>query len=436
MRGRAAVALACVAALMASADAAPLLPSPLARADAALRAWLPAPGAAAPAEPLEQVVAGYAALLGAPAPAAGALDGLPAGARPALASILSTMKAAELHRRALLAAGLSPASPSFAAALRQDAATVLAAVERALPALRAQAPRVAGQAVPPTVEAWPVLAYDEAGDTAYRLDYALIVDRAGNDLYDDNAAGPFIAVAPQGDPNSYTLSAPVLVPGTNDPVAAVGGEFEFAALLTGVSVLVDAAGSDTYGVKKAPFLDAQCGPDMVVRRVSTQGAGLASIGLLLDTVGDDVYTAKTESQGAGHVGGVGLLLDLGGNDQYTAVRNAQGQGLIGGLGVLLDQEGGDAYVEDMPPGGVLSDRRVCDPFPRNVQGAGVLGGTGVLLEMGGDDRYVAAAASQGSGTGGVGVLEDQGGLDSYTVPGRADGTRLVSPIVGVFDDAP
>lgn len=346
------------------------------------------------------------------------------------------------------------------------------------------------------LDLWPVLRVDTNDDlSCYVHDYVLIVDTHGRDKYDNNAGsnmidlrrGPRAALRAQG----CRHGVPALAGGDCTPVAAA---------------VLDMQGDDRYGMKEAPFGDlpaspvappkrstdqsrpftdrpgdATCTDDPVVARLVTQGAGFLGLGVLRDVAGNDRYTGKTGSQGAGHVFGIGILSDGAGEDRYEAVRNSQGFGLVGGIGILADQGGqadgygfympagkgststntdefaflhltdeqgnridedGDGHFEVYPNpeagiGGVIDDVAACDRVSRFMQGAANVVGLGLLVDDGGKDRYAGgnelnlgppavqltpSTGSQGFGNNGaVGILIDRGGSDRYEgMPHRWD----------------
>lgn len=296
------------------------------------------------------------------------------------------------------------------------------------------------------LDLWPVLKVAGAGDDVHANDYVLLLDTGGDDTYTSNAGASVVDLhfAPPGSPvpglRGYGPSRGCQA-GTPDAENLLNGRCTFAA-----GALLDLRGNDTYGVKQAPDLDARCTAQPLVRRIVTAGAGLLGVGILQDAEGDDAYTGKTFSLGAGHAFGVGILSDLAGNDAYAAVRNSQGASSVNGyLGVLRDEGGNDSYDWYMPApldpnaanetdgaGGVLDDVGACDNRRRFLQGSGNLGGVGVLIEDGGADSYRGAfstdglqpligpvpGGSQGYGTnGGAGVLYDRAGSDAYRIVG-------------------
>jgi HEAT repeat protein len=123
----------------------------------------------------------------------------------------------------------------------------------------------------------------------------------------------------------------------------------------GVGLLVDDAGNDLYqsdifgqGVAYWFALGAlvdRAGHDTYAGYQYSQGAGVhLAVGLLLDEEGEDLYSARGVSQGCGHDLAYGLLADLSGNDTVVSHDLSQGAGSANGMGVFLDASGEEAYV--------------------------------------------------------------------------------------------
>lgn len=282
------------------------------------------------------------------------------------------------------------------------------------------------------IDLWPVLRFEPGSQSnTYLNDYALTIDFGGNDRYYNNSGGNLLDV----------IHGPA---GSASPGPAVGcqniPDLAMGKCLASEAVLIDLGGDDIYGRFETPDEDLNftgldgttqsCTTSSLVRRIFTSGAAVAGVGLLLDASGRDVYTGKTMSLGTGHLGGTGILRDYGSSDDsYLAMRSSEGAGIVGSsLGLLWDEGGNDRYGYYMPagdatrPGGVISDKSVCDAVARNVQGAGVLGGTGILEDLSGNDSYSTPAQSQGYGTlGGTGLFWDCQGKDRYS-SGAQNGT--------------
>ena len=367
------------------------------------------------------------------------------------------------HSRAIRKSGIPP---EYAGRLALLLRAVLDCRDATSPALRRDCSEATGEAANAVlrtrapafrdVDAWPTLHVDgDGGGDDYRHDYAALVDRGGDDTYDNNAGGNLMDVERGPRSSAAPETAPAVgceqVTG-NFPSPALSGHDCIAAPQV---ALIDerdfGSGDDRYGVLRPPRrsdhnppasgsrrVDGDCTRDQLVRRMVVQGSGFEGNGLLMDVGGDDVYRGKTSAQGAGHVGGIGVLRDLGGgDDRYLAIRNSQGFGLVGVLGLLHDDGGSDRYETYMPrplrpdaqfqadgSGGVVDDTGVCDGMSRMVQGTALLGGAGSLLDEDGADRYAGAPdgvqdfargvqffhASQGFGcSGGYGSLRDEGG---------------------------
>lgn len=340
-----------------------------------------------------------------------------------------------------------------------------------------------GTVAPVALDLWPVLYLDRAGvNNLYEQDYLLIADRGGNDTYANNAGSNVIDInfAPE---TSLTTGLRGRGPARGCQLAING--FADTDCIVAAAVLVDLEGQDRYGVKQSPDVDARCTDDPVIRRMLTNGVGLAGVGILLDGAGNDMYLGKTVSNGAGHLSGIGILWDRSGADTYSSVRNSHGFGLVGGFGLLRDQLGNDTYDYDMPTGnvvplpddeedgagGVVDDEpevagvsagAFCDRTPRFTAGAANFTGVGLLIENAGNDQYRGAfspdfgspapiAGRTGSlgfaNNGSFGALVDTSGVDTYTtvdLPGgdprhdetviAPDPTCVNSACTGLFVD--
>ena len=311
---------------------------------------------------------------------------------------------------------------------------------------------VAGTTATASFDLWPVLAVNRAAtNDIYAHDYAVIVDTAGNDTYANNIAGNLLDVTrgPIGSAALHPAATSVGCENIPDLVAA--------ECIVSAAVSIDTAGNDTYGLLETPRDDTKCTGDLLVRRIITHGSGFVGVGILIDAQGDDTYTAKTVSQGAGHVGGVGILRDVGfGHDTYVAIRNAQGFALVSGFGLLDDDGGNDSFDYYMPSGGVIDDTGACDDIPRQLQGTALLQGVGMLVNALGVDYYRAAPmkvqvfttepntgekvrfghGSQGfGGLGGIGFFFDLDGNDTYSWElDETDGPRRWDDLTVLFGE--
>ena len=141
-------------------------------------------------------------------------------------------------------------------------------------------------------------------------------------------------------------------------IFAQGGGFWF-----GLGMLVDQEGNDSYKASEhcqgaavhlgAAILADFLGRDLYSGIEHCQGVGIdRSAGVLYDAEGDDDYESLRESQGSGiKPFGVGLLIDRLGNDRYTATAASQGYSSLPTefpldqwpLGVFLDLAGEDIF---------------------------------------------------------------------------------------------
>ena len=266
-----------------------------------------------------------------------------------------------------------------------------------------------------------------ADDGCLEDDNLLVVDLAGDDQYLGDVAAS-TAARPVG--LLLDLEGADTYMSVDEPAMGAG--------LTGIGILIDAAGNDQYqggryvqgvGQFGLGLLADLGGNDRYSAGFSGQGCGYFGIGLLFDVAGDDQYVLEGDGQGLGGVNGVGVLADRTGSDRYTATREhsvtgrpsyhspgldvgvsyAQGCGVgrrgdgsdghswAGGLGALLDGAGNDVYTAG-----------------NWAMGTGYWFGTGLLHDGGGNDEYHGVAYSQASGAHFcIGVLVDEGGDDQH-----------------------
>jgi hypothetical protein len=221
--------------------------------------------------------------------------------------------------------------------------------------------------------------YDVGGDDAYvfsggesakGLQERIVVDLAGNDLYEGRGdfAGPGVGVF-----GMCTIDDR----GGND-VYKSGGQFGIAAGLFGVGIIIDHAGDDRY-------------ENMGPASGWSQGVGVYGAGVVIDMGGSDAYLGEKLCQGVGGPHGFGAIIDAGGNDLYRADGPSFGSA-YGTPGVFLSMSQGFGYGAR----GYAS------------------GGVGAIFDLAGDDRYEAGEFSQGCGYAwGMGLIHDFGGNDTY-----------------------
>lgn len=242
-----------------------------------------------------------------------------------------------------------------------------------------------------------VLSGRTSGDDRKLAAPALVVDQGGNDTYRGVIAGPAMVGVP-------------------------------------LSVLIDLGGDDTYlggeatgtqgaGVFSFGLLLDSAGNDRYEAKSTAQGAGVLGVGALYDNAGDDAYLAQELAQGAARFG-LGAAVDLSGNDTWRITTSGQGFGDVRGVGLLLDAGGDDVFD--------ANDTEITNPSPQTAehnislaQGAGfgtrapdratsMGGGLGLLVDLAGADRYSCGVFCQGAGYFfGHGILYDSSGNDTY-----------------------
>lgn len=304
------------------------------------------------------------------------------------------------------------------------------------------------------------IAIGSASNDSYRGDYFLIIDPAGNDLYQlnsDSLAFQFILDFKGNDSYLADKSGPCFA-------------------LNGTSLLFDLAGDDLYSGKDnsnaaailgfAALLDYN-GNDSYLTGNFGQAASVLGFASLWDAEGSDRYLASSSAQGFAGCFGFSILADEKGNDNYIAVSqqvdelryadhfNSMSQGFTigerdhsgGGIALLLDKSGNDTYQSDIFGQGAaywlgfgaLLDYDGHDSYSsyQYTQGSGVHFAFGTLLDYHGNDSYRAKGVSLGCGHDYAGgVFMDAAGDDTYSAEslslgsGNADGISIFFDLSG------
>ena len=252
-----------------------------------------------------------------------------------------------------------------------------------------------------------ILAYHETGDGRYgviggpgpnRSDMSVIaevIDTGGDDVY----------TWPEGTDELPDRNHIIIDLAGNDLYESHAEFTGPAAGVFGVSIIDDRAGNDTY----------RSG------RVGSIGFGLFGIGILIDRAGDDrSENTGPDSGWSTGVGfyGVGLVIDHAGSDVYHAEKLSQGVGGPRGFGAIIDAAGNDLYQANGPhfrsaygtPGVYLG---MSQGFGFGVRSYAA-GGVGAIYDHAGNDQYTAGEFSQAGGYYfGLGVLHDYAGNDLY-----------------------
>ncbi len=230
------------------------------------------------------------------------------------------------------------------------------------------------------------------------MPYLLVIDTGGNDTY-------------FGGAGNVSMQNPVsaLIDLKGDDVYQNEERLipSFGAGVFGYGFLFDLDGKDSYS---SEFV--------------SQGAGIFGVGVLFDKAGNDTYKGVSNVQGAGTYG-TGILSDIGGNDYYECYQLGQGYGFTKGVGLLLDSSGDDRYTANDTdirfPSSQTKEHNSslaqgCGFGRRNdyLTGHSWAGGIGMLFDVVGNDNYSCGVFGQGVGYWyGTGILLDKAGDDTY-----------------------
>lgn len=268
--------------------------------------------------------------------------------------------------------------------------------------------------------------------------YGILLDQAGNDVYDADTlalgcgifgAGVLQDVTGNDKYNSLSYSQASAAFGTATLIDLAGDDTYdiynygqgFAYTAAG-SILVDKSGDDIYTANDTDIKFP--GPQTDKHNTSfAQGVGFGrradmsdghswagGVGVLVDGEGDDKYTTGTFGQGVGYWYAVGILADKSGNDFHSVPWYGMGAAPHFALGVMQDDAGDDRYV------GYMSQ----------TLGQGRDLSLGWFEDSAGNDLYVGANRTLGSGDiNGIGVFWDKAGDDVYLGCGDMFGQSAV-----------
>jgi hypothetical protein len=184
----------------------------------------------------------------------------------------------------------------------------------------------------------------------------------------------------------------------------------------GVGVLADRSGDDRYTAVRSHKVTGRPSyhsPGLDVGVSNAQGCGFGrrgdgsdghswagGLGALLDSEGNDAYSAGNWSMGTGYWFGIGVLHDGAGDDAYRGVAWSQGTGAHFCIGVLVDESGNDLHLAE--ENSTLS------------LGTGHDFTIGILLDGAGNDLYSVDRTGLGySLNRSVAMLVDCAGDDTY-----------------------
>ncbi len=277
------------------------------------------------------------------------------------------------------------------------------------------------------------LRLDDDDDEYSHGDYFLIVDAAGDDLYQDQVCTntsihlPVSVLLDLEGADTYTHTGGWEIEDGYIPLLSARMQ---AAGIFGIAVLDDAQGDDTY---HAPAL--------------AQGAGVFGVGVLADHGGNDVYRGYYDCQGHAQFG-YGLLVDLGdGDDRYETLQQSQGYGGPRGIGWLVDEAGDDTYLAIEEPivwdwAGEGTNWTGGQGFGYGVRdgyfeaGAPIFsGGLGALFDLDGNDSFQCAVMCQGFGYAfGTGLFYDAAGDDDHLTTHKYSLGSATHWAVGLYVD--
>lgn len=180
----------------------------------------------------------------------------------------------------------------------------------------------------------------------------LLIDRAGNDRYEAETK-VIDFPSPQTTAQNVTMGQGA---GTGLRMDFINGR----SLAGGTGILFDLRGEDRYvgavfaqGVgywRGVGMLWDGDGKDEYSAQWYAQGAAAHfAVGYLHDAGGDDTYRVfMNMGPAAGHDFSVGMLLESSGNDLYSAGNLSLGAGNANGIGALLEMNGNDTYETQGP----------------------------------------------------------------------------------------
>jgi hypothetical protein len=313
---------------------------------------------------------------------------------------------------------------------------------------------------------------DLVGHGAALFGVAVLLDVAGDDVYDAAAAGQGsgifgAAVLEDGDGyDRYTaaalsqgagvVGAGLLRDGGGNDLYDVGFEGQGFAGLLGCGLLIEAAGYERY-LAGGREPDYERNPDRYLSLAQGFSIGMrpfagGGVGALIDLQGNDAYVAEVYGQGCSYYYSAGFLIDRSGNDTYNVFQYGQGTGVHLSLGLLADLKGHDIYTGFVLTQGAAHDYAVGmlieqagnDTYTADShsQGRAMNNGLAMLVESSGNDAYFGRRRFECQGIGNPGGQRDYGslallldlaGADVYSC-GATDGDRTLRPLYGIIYD--
>lgn len=173
---------------------------------------------------------------------------------------------------------------------------------------------------------------------------AALYDHEGNDHYSADSFSQAVALFGSG----------LLVDRKGNDVYSIKHHGQALGLPYGQAVLMDNSGNDHYIMRNG--LTSSYNEDKKTSESWGQGVGKGfryilpgGLGLLVDTRGNDTFSAHEFAQGGGYYYGIGLLYSLGsGDDHYQGSRYNAGFSAHQAIGGLIDMGGNDHYQTTGP----------------------------------------------------------------------------------------
>ncbi len=256
---------------------------------------------------------------------------------------------------------------------------------------------------------------DAAGDDKYeavqcaqgfgQFGLGVLADLAGRDSYKSRYSSQGAGIFGVG----------VLLEGAGDDTYYVEADGQGYGASGGVGALADRYGNDSYQAPRDPAITGRPSyhSQLKVAVSNVQGVGVGrrgdgadghswagGIGELIDSEGNDEYSAGNWSMGTGYWFGTGILHDGAGDDTYRGVWFSQGSGVHFCIGALIDEKGNDKHLVEEDGNGsigfggdftvaLMVDVEGNDVYdlPRDGLGFSNRRSVGMLLDLAGNDRY-------------------------------------------------
>lgn len=263
-----------------------------------------------------------------------------------------------------------------------------------------------------------------AGDDVHRGDAFLVLDVGGNDSYTGRVATP---------PDPRRPVSIVIDLAGDDRYGGPDATASVACGLGGTGLLIDRAGNDLYQAKQGGIGAGVFGMGLLLDQAGDDryhlgktigiGAAYFGVGVVSDLAGNDEYRAVAVSMGFGGTFGFGAVIEREGNDDYKTADEGNPSVAWGGKTVSLSlgcgygrrADYGDGHLQGGGIGAVV-DGRGDDRYHSSIftMGSGYWWGFGIMEDRAGNDTYRCTHYSLGSGAHfALGSFVDLAGDDRY-----------------------